>query len=831
MKLLNKHFGVAAEKLSAAAPSRPACAECALHEACDTPFIKPYIPEDWSGTFLFIVEVSKDGERGASRSGVPLGEREILALRDVCRLAGISRRDVALHPVLRCRPNLSGSKKPKITTIRACRPFLLRAIQELKPKFVLLFGDTAAKSYLNSGGIGAMAKLRGRELPMVMSIEGQAHLPIATAFVTSKVSSLLTDPHQSKRMAEDLRRLLQPVQCYPKVALPKGDCIGFDTEYSGDRVFTLAVADKHAAIASGVAESKRLLPVLKRSTLVGHNVWVDVEALLKTKLASGLRVAIEHWLQGRRLRDTSLEARLADENRGKHGYKLESLTTAFFNVKDWKAPTEALGPDSAKWPPHLRNERCRLDAWATLKVHERLEKECEGPVRLSHAIAASLRRMYWAGVYISKAQYKKFEMEVDKEYTKSLRALNRQAKRFGLKDFTPKDANLREYVYGERGLGLKVESYTKGGLPSVSVKHLKEFKDEPAIATLIQFSKYDKLKTTYCESLASKFVDLEDGTWMPVQINPLAAKTGRRSSNAPNFQNWPPRVRQIIVSRFKSGCIADNDYSKLEPIAGGWVTGEEKLTEYFVKYPNGYIQIGNDFFKKTCEKNTDEYKAVKSLVLAIIYNKKKWSLAEDLWVNHGVKLDSNYEKHEDKAGEILDEFLNRLFPGVKKYHALQEQKVLAEGVVYNALGQARRLPLPPEPPRSEKGVYRVWLRYKAHVINQAINYPIQSLASYITGCALIDMEREFLKHWKFSYYDFQRALMEKKWPHMPLICIEVHDDLVQDIPKGLEKKTKEITHAIMAKPPSLVEVLPEFFDSNVKLSVDTNVAAMWGMKS
>ena len=396
-----------------------------------------------------------------------------------------------------------------------------------------------------------------------------------------------------------------------------------------------------------------------------------------------------------------------------------------------------------------------------------------------------------------------------------------------VEEFTAKDAQLREYVY--QGVGLEVENFTKGGLPSVSVKHLKEYKDDKKIQALLTFSKADKLQTTYCDSLATKFQRLKSGLWMHVSINPLAAKTGRRSSSAPNMQNWPVSVRQIIISRFKGGSIADNDYSKLEPILGGWVANEPRLTDYFVKYPNGYIKIGEDFFKKSVVKSTKEYTAVKSLVLGITYNKKKWSLADDMWAQ-GAKLDSNYERHIDNVGDMLEKFLD-MFPGMRDYHESQEADVLRDGFVLNALGQKRRLPLPPEPPRGEKGVYRAWMKYKAHVINQAINYPIQSLAAYVTGCALVDMEKAFLSHWKFTYVDFQQALMQKKWPNMPLLCNEVHDDLVQDIPKGLEKKTREITHEIMTKPPSLFAVLPELWDSNVKLSVDTNTGPCWGLKS
>jgi DNA polymerase I-like protein with 3'-5' exonuclease and polymerase domains len=639
-------------------------------------------------------------------------------------------------------------------------------------------------------------------------------------------------------MAEDLLRFSrEELQCPAKLPTvvkktQVTSCpVGFDTEFGPDLApITLGIALGDAALGVGVDFTDKVAPYLRGSILVGHNVAVDVESLSRLRVKT-LDKDMEGWLQGNRVRDTSLLARLADENRGKGGYKLESLSTSLLNIRDWKKPTEDIGIDSTQWPKHLRDERCRLDAWATLQVYHVLKHQAEGPAHLSHKIAMTLRRIYWSGVYISKPNYLAFEKAVDEGRKKSLAELMTFVKKFGLTDFSPtKDDCLRAYVYGENGVGLQVDKLTKGGLPTVAVKALKEFKDRPAIATLIEFSKYDKLQSTYCESLRKKFVKLKDGYWIPVIINPLAAKTGRRSSTAPNFQNWPVPVRKIIISRWKKGLIADNDYSKLEPILGGWVTGEPSLTDYFVKNANGYIKIGEDFFKQTIDKNGSEYKAMKSLVLAILYNKKKWSLAEDLWVNYGVKLNHNYDEHIEEAGKLLEKFL-KLFPRVKRYHEVTEHEVLTKGVIYNALGQARRLPLPLEPERSDRMAYKHYMRYKAHVINQAINYRIQSLASYVTGCAMIDLEAAFLREWKWSYGDYHRALMEKDWPRIPLICNEVHDDLVQDIPPGMEKKTKEITHAVMSRPPSLVEVLPELFDSNVVLSVDTNTGVSWGLKS
>jgi uracil-DNA glycosylase family 4 len=826
LRVVNTKFGLVPERLSEASPSRPACAECSLHENCSEPFIKPYIPQDWTGQYLFVIETTKEGEESYRRNGLPVGERERVQLKALLSAGNIERNDVAFVPVLRCRPILTGSKKPKMVNLRACRPFLIRAINELNPSVVLAFGESAVKSLSNTGAPGPQALLRGRELPLQTGQpKGIAHF-----YCTHKLASTLVDPHANARIAEDLLRLTLPITAHPAKNIPsstKGE-IGFDTEYTGETVHCLAVADEHRAITVTPSTLATLTPLLSEATLVGHNIAVDIEALLRLR-PKGLKHALERWLQGGNQRDTLLEARLSDENRGKYGYKLESLAVSLFNTTDWKHPTEALGPDSSKWPPQLRSERCRLDAWATLMVHKKLQASLVGPSRLSHAIAMSLRRMYWAGAYIDGEKFTKMRKTVYKERTESFQSLSKFADKFGIQEFTATDTQLREYVYGTNGVGLEVESYTKGGLPSVSVKHLKEYKNEKTIQALLTFSKWDKLKTTYCDSLATKFHRVKNKLWMPVSINPLAAKTGRRASSAPNMQNWPVSVRQIIVSRFNGGSIADNDYSKLEPILGGWVSGEHKLTEYFVKYPNGYIKIGEDFFKKTVAKNTKEYTAIKSLILGITYNKKKWSLADDMWAQ-GAKLDSNYESHIDKVGDMLEDFLD-LFPGMRKYHQAQEEMVLQTGRIYNALGQCRRLPLPPEPPRGEKGLYRAWMRHKAHVINQAINYPIQSLAAYVTGCALIDIEREILREWKLSYVQHHTALMEKCWLNIPLLVVEVHDDLVQDIPKGLEKKTQEITHDIMTKPPSLFAVLPELWDSNVKLSVDTNIAPCWGSKT
>ena len=803
------------EKLSKGTPNREACLKCDLHASCDKPFVQPMIPEGYTGKYLFIGDNSNDFERSRSPFTSLGGKQFKQALQD----AGISRADVAFMPVLRCKPQ----KPPKMAQLRNCAPFVFRVVEQLRPDRVIAMGPNAAKSLFNKGTPGKLPRQRGRRL-----VSASVANPF-TFYRSCSVSQLGTSPNEYARFQEDLARFNRKQLPTPANKVPrcKDGFIGFDAEYTPSEVLCGAVSDGETSCTVPTKDLSKLSSLLSKNIIVGHNLPVDLDALLKAK-TSGIKVAMEQWLQGNRQRDTLLIAKLADENRGVGGYTLESLLLAKHNALDYKAPTEAIGPDPTQWPVPLRDERCRLDAWATVRVYESFEPEAIGPQHITHKIAMTLHRMKYCGVYISMDKFQQMKREVYAEELSSGKVLQRHARKLGMSDFVAsKDADVRELVYGK--LGLEIESYTKSGLASASVKHLKEYKDDyPVIQALLAYSKADKLKTTYVDGLEKKIVRLNDGRhWISVLINALAAKTGRRASSSPNFQNLPVRVRQIIVSRFKGGSIADNDYSKLEPIVGGWVTGEHRLTEYFTKNPNGYISIGTDFFKKTVEKNTKEYTAVKSLILGVLYNKKKWSLAEDLWANN-AKLDNDYEKHTDKAGELLEEFLTKMFPGVRAYHERQEAFVLQNGYVDNAVGQRRRLPLPPQPERSDKLAYKIWMRFRSHVINQSINYPIQSFAAYVTGSAMIDLEAAFLRQFNWSYTDYHTALIEKRWPHMPLICIEVHDDIVEDIPKGMEKKTQEVTNDAMKSVPTLRKLMPSF---KTPLSIDTNIGNCWGLKS
>ena len=95
---------------------------------------------------------------------------------------------------------------------------------------------------------------------------------------------------------------------------------------------------------------KKLPPLLDGKVFIGHQPAVDLEALLK----KGVRLkSMELWLQGKKQRDTILEAKLADENRGKDGYRLENLLLSDYRTDSWKIDTEAIRDQFLRYGPRI----------------------------------------------------------------------------------------------------------------------------------------------------------------------------------------------------------------------------------------------------------------------------------------------------------------------------------------------------------------------------------------------------------------------------------------------------------------------------------------------
>jgi uracil-DNA glycosylase len=138
---LNKMPQVA-EGFSHANEKREACQRCGLFKRCREPFGVPEIADEWTGKLLLITD--------------PLDREAQRVVRTAYRGAGFRDSDVARIPSTRC----SAGGKPSMAQLRACRPFLLKAIECLKPTYVLGLGAIALRALTNQSSAN-LTKARG----------------------------------------------------------------------------------------------------------------------------------------------------------------------------------------------------------------------------------------------------------------------------------------------------------------------------------------------------------------------------------------------------------------------------------------------------------------------------------------------------------------------------------------------------------------------------------------------------------------------------------------------------------------------------------------------
>lgn len=743
--------------------------------------------------------------------GTAPSPEETLLLRQLVSKAGYGQTDLAYVSAVRC-----GSEDPSMNEIRCCRGYILRALDFLKPELVIALGPAASRSLTNLGTMTNVTKLRGRPL----LIAGR-EIP---AYVTYAPSTVLAGGIQyQERIVEDLKREGEKRLEYPSDALPEVLCaIAVDTEYAPDgELLTVGAAEVQTAIAIETTDSEldvlvaRIRRIGQRGGyLLGHSLSGDLDHLGKLGAAS------PEWVNGTKTRDSLLLARMKDENRGPGGYELESLLTSSHNVEPWKHKTRAYDKaDATTWPVDLRKERCRLDAWASgVVVNDTLEDVItEGqPVELTHRIAMSLHRIELAGVYIDREKFSQMEVALQAEVGQYQDQLTRMAQSHGMTSFTPtRDEDIRELLF--KRLKLDPIKKTKNGRQSVDKVTLKQYEHVPEVALLMKFNAADKSLSVNITGVRPL---IQEAGYLPVHINPLGAKTGRRSSSNPNMQNWPETMRQLVVSRYPGGCILEFDYKSLEVFLLAYVAKEDKLHDYFANR-GGYIGVAKDMWGTDVQKGTKEYKASKSIILGTNYNMQTPLMAENLW-HMGTRFSDAYDKHERQTDKLRNKYLD-MFPKLRTYMDQQKRYLLKHQSARSLTGRVRHLPL--SDGRDTPGFGRL--------VNQAINYPIQSLAADVTGSALLDCEAALCEVSGLSLSEYHALVLLKQWDSkpIPLIINEIHDSLVFDLPWGVEDpRTAGIKWRLtkaMEEVKTLRELVPSF---TLPLKVEAKLGLHWGTK-
>jgi uracil-DNA glycosylase len=98
------------------------------------------------------------------RQGEPFVGRAGLLLTRIIETMGLSRNEVYITNILKCRPDMppghAGNRKPKSGEVAACFPWLHEQIAIVRPRVLVALGNTAAEGLL--GQQQPMKELRGR---------------------------------------------------------------------------------------------------------------------------------------------------------------------------------------------------------------------------------------------------------------------------------------------------------------------------------------------------------------------------------------------------------------------------------------------------------------------------------------------------------------------------------------------------------------------------------------------------------------------------------------------------------------------------------------------
>ena len=127
------------------------------------------------------------------RQGLPFVGRAGQLLTRIVESIGLSRDDVYICNVLKCRP--PKNRNPEVDEVETCSPFLRRQLQAVRPKIVCCLGTFAAQTML--GMKIPISKLRGR----FHEIEGVQFI------ATFHPAYLLRNPEKKRDVWEDMKQI------------------------------------------------------------------------------------------------------------------------------------------------------------------------------------------------------------------------------------------------------------------------------------------------------------------------------------------------------------------------------------------------------------------------------------------------------------------------------------------------------------------------------------------------------------------------------------------------------------------------------------------------
>jgi len=334
-------------------------------------------------------------------------------------------------------------------------------------------------------------------------------------------------------------------------------------------------------------------------------------------------------------------------------------------------------------------------------------------------------------------------------------------------------------------LGLKGGRKGKSGTYSTDVNELERLAAEgvECARLVLDWRQLSKLRSTYTDALQAQ-INPETGR-VHTSFSLSGAQTGRLSSTEPNLQNIP--IRTEIGRKIRDAFVAEPgyqlmsaDYSQIELRIAAHMADVPQLKEAFAAHEDIHAMTAQELFGAV---DRDTRGKAKTVNFAILYGISSWGLAGRLGV----------PREEGQA--IIARYFER-FPGIRHY--IDDTLAFAReyGFTRTLFGRKTHFP----------NIRAGNPNFRAGAERAAVNAPIQGTSADLIKRAMNRMDQA----------------LEKAGLEGVRMLLQVHDELLFEVPDGREAEAAAVVREVMA------HAAEPALKLDVPLDVEVGWGANWG---
>lgn len=421
-----------------------------------------------------------------------------------------------------------------------------------------------------------------------------------------------------------------------------------------------------------------------------------------------------------------LAAHLLDENNSK---SLKSLSQLHLGASDYDIGDEV---KSAQAVPLKRLAIYNgKDCDYTLRLRNRFRDNLASEPRIARLFTRlimpasnALTRIEMEGIYVDRGRLQDRTARAEEVLSKLVRFMDKSSG--GINYNSPQQ--VAEWLFGRLGLPIIEETRTGAASTREGVLFALE-KEHKVVKALLKYRKWSKFLSTYLYAWKDK---MDGRSRIHTSYLLHGTTTGRLSSRGPNLQQVPrdPFIRSILGAP-PGWQFVEADYSQVELRIGAMLAGERTMLRILASGRDMHYNTASSILRKLESDITKDDRVIwgKHPNFGLLFGMgpgqegKKGGYRDYCWEN-GIEI-----SYAD-ARRVYTRF-HETYPRLRTWHERQKRVAGRYGRVSNAIGRVRHLP---DTRSSDKSV-------RAEAERQAINMPVQSLASDFMLVSLVRLEK------------------------------------------------------------------------------------------